>query len=1437
MADIADLLVHLRAETIGFSRGMAQAARDGEGFTSKMGAAGAAMTKLGKGMTVIGLGGAVVATKMAGDFQQKMNLLVTACGEAPSAMKKVSDGVLSISRDTGTSWQNLAEGAYQTEKAGYRASDMLTVLKAAAQGAAEEGASLKDVTNAMTSVMASYHLKASDSVRVMNALKTAAGEGKMTMEEFASSLSTVIPIASANKISFAEVGGAIATLTQHGTSAREATHELANTIRNLAAPNNVAVKEMQRLGLSSQDVSTKLGSGQRGLKGTIDLLSETVLSKMGKSGTVLLSSFNSTKQAAADANTMVAQMPKSIQNLALSYAKGSISLGDWRQKLKGLPPEQANLLSQYATLQNKTKGFSDELKRGGPAAQTYTDAMKKMLGGSAGLNTALQLGGENADGFGDRIKKVGKSLNDGGKDVEGWASTQKTFNNQMARLKQTVETTAITIGLKLIPIVQKIIGFFSEHKTASEGLAIAIGVILAGSVLKFIGGALSPLVSGLGLLSKGAVGAVGAVGRLAGGFRDAQVAQSAFSGKAGTIGGILRKGFDAAKTGALSAASGVGTLGKNIAAATKAGAVSAWSGLTNGAKAMGGAMKTAAIATLDFSKKALVATAAALRQAAAFVAEKTAALASAIAEKAAAAAQWLLNIAMDANPIDLIIMALVALGAAFVVLWKKSQTFREIVVQTFVWLAIPVLEFAEIALNVVKQINSAFLSFASGLLGAASRAFSWVPGLGPKLKGASQAIDGWKASTSSAFDGAISKVNGWEDSVKSMPQKIKLRANIDDLSKKISDAKRQLSDRNLPPEKRAKLLVDISNWEQQITSAKMALENSPDKKKAILTAQITDWVKQIDTAKKALSDKNLPPSKKAVLKGEISDLQKKVAQARTALASVQSRTVTVSVRNVISSMPIQVPGNALGSVVSGGVRRMAAGGFGRPAMMARGGSNILWGEGPDESYIPHTRTPRSRAIAEQTVGILGGSVSWGGSGRGASGAGGGGVAALGGHVAEGLWQGMKDKAGWLAQQARTFALSTIPQPIADALGIKSPSKVAATLGRWVGAGMVQGLTGSTASVKSATLKLTRAIQQVFRDDARAQIAADQKKLRNLAGVRGTRAARERADIRADLAHQKHVLGASSSITKLVARDNAKLLQLAGQRDTVAKKLKAAQQKLADLKKSWSDKKSEVASGIMSGVSVVTDANEDGRPLNANDVLSKLRDKVQKATQFAALLKQLKSKGLRADLIDQIAESGADQGYDTALALAGGSKSQIAAVNQQQKNLVTAANSTGTVVADAMYGAGIKSAEGLVKGLQSQQKAIEAQMLKIARAMQTAIKHALGIKSPSRVMAELGDFTAKGLAVGIDRSSKHATIAAAGMAMSVRQAAHVTATNGRLAVSSNLAATAGGSGGHHIEVHIHVAGSVLSERQLRDVVEKQMLQLGMRNSRTYSSYQR
>jgi hypothetical protein len=434
---------------------------------------GASMARIGKGASLVGLGVAAASVKMAGDFEAHTAVLQTAAGETADGLKVVRKGILSISEGTGTGIKNLTDGMYTIEKAGFRGSNGLKVLKAAAQGAREENANLADVTNAMTSVMASYHLKATDSTRVMNAMKTAAGEGKITMEEFSGALSTVLPIASANKISFEQVAGSMATLTQHGTSAREATHELAATIRALAAPNMVAQREMARFGLSATDVSQKLG--KRGLTGTFDLLTTTILSKMGPSGKILLSAFEGTKQSAEDARIMISKMPPELQKAAKGFLSGKIEADDWKATIKGAAVDQQPMLRNFQTLVNRSKGFSRELKSGGPAAKTYTDAIKKMAGGAIGLNTVLQLTGESAEGNKERVKKVGESFHNASKDVEGWKITQNLLNVQLDMAKQRIQVLFINIGSKLIPVVLRIVKLFTEHKNVT--LALVFGIL------------------------------------------------------------------------------------------------------------------------------------------------------------------------------------------------------------------------------------------------------------------------------------------------------------------------------------------------------------------------------------------------------------------------------------------------------------------------------------------------------------------------------------------------------------------------------------------------------------------------------------------------------------------------------------------------------------------------------------------------------------------------------------------------------------------------------------------------------------------------------------------------------------------------------------------------------------------------------------------------
>lgn len=81
----------------------------------------------------------------------------------------------------------------------------------------------------------------------------------------------------------------------------------------------------------------------------------------------------------------------------------------------------------------------------------------------------------------------------------------------------------------------------------------------------------------------------------------------------------------------------------------------------------------------DFLRSLVQQTAQIVRTTAAWVAQKSVLVASRVATGAYTAAQWLLNAALNANPISLIVVAIAALVAALVLAYNKSETFRGIV--------------------------------------------------------------------------------------------------------------------------------------------------------------------------------------------------------------------------------------------------------------------------------------------------------------------------------------------------------------------------------------------------------------------------------------------------------------------------------------------------------------------------------------------------------------------------------------------------------------------------------------------------------------------------------------------------------------------------------------------------------------------------------------
>lgn len=306
------------------------------------------------------------------------------------------------------------------------------------------------------------------------------------------------------------------------------------------------------------------------------------------------------------------------------------------------------------------------------------------------------------------------------------------------------------------------------------------------------------------------------------------------------------------------------------------------------------------------------------------------------------------------------------------------------------------------------------------------------------------------------------------------------------------------------------------------------------------------------------------------------------------------------------------------------------------------------------------------------------------------------LVSVGRNIVAGLVRGIQGGIGLVTSAARNLASSAL-SAAKSALGIASPSKAFASIGKDVGRGFIVGLTGTASQIKRVTTDLANDITQAFRG---------------------------RATLRDD------------RLVAFVQTQNNRLVSLANQRDAIAKRIADANKFAADTTKAALDAFS---------LSAISQANNGA--VSRGAIITGLESAAAQVRRFAAQINSLRKKGLRKDLLSQIIGLGPEQGAELAASLSRQSASTIKQINAQQAALVKASQGLGRTSADVLFDAGKQAGRGFLTGLRAQQKQIEALMLSIAKGMQRAIKRALGIRSPSRVFAQIGDDTATGLEKG------------------------------------------------------------------------------------------
>jgi len=138
----------------------------------------------------------------------------------------------------------------------------------------------------------------------------------------------------------------------------------------------------------------------------------------------------------------------------------------------------------------------------------------------------------------------------------------------------------------------------------------------------------------------------------------------------------LGEGSDNVASKSSQAAAGLGDLAGGLEAVGATGAATALQGVALASSVAAGAGDVMnLVAETSVGRYVL--------QTAASIAHRTATIAGAVATGAMTAAQAALNLVMSANPVALVVIAIVALAAGLILAYQKSETFRDIVDAAF----------------------------------------------------------------------------------------------------------------------------------------------------------------------------------------------------------------------------------------------------------------------------------------------------------------------------------------------------------------------------------------------------------------------------------------------------------------------------------------------------------------------------------------------------------------------------------------------------------------------------------------------------------------------------------------------------------------------------------------------------------------------------------
>lgn len=217
---------------------------------------GSAMKLVGAGALAAG----VASVKMAGDYEQGLNIFKSVSGATAQQMAMVAAKARELGQDAslpGVSARDAANAMTELSKAGLSVNDTLAASKGVMSLAKAGQIDVADAATVAAQALNAFKLKGSDATRVADVLANGANASATDIRGLSLGLQQSSAVASQFGISLEDTVTVLGLFANRGMQGSDAGTSLKTMLIALASPSKNAAKAMQSLGVNAYDAQGK----------------------------------------------------------------------------------------------------------------------------------------------------------------------------------------------------------------------------------------------------------------------------------------------------------------------------------------------------------------------------------------------------------------------------------------------------------------------------------------------------------------------------------------------------------------------------------------------------------------------------------------------------------------------------------------------------------------------------------------------------------------------------------------------------------------------------------------------------------------------------------------------------------------------------------------------------------------------------------------------------------------------------------------------------------------------------------------------------------------------------------------------------------------------------------------------------------------------------